>query len=62
MISSSVWMTLESDAVLFTYCATVVRIAPNRVFFEWEEDQGGGKTRRVERVIELHAGEVQPTQ
>jgi Tfp pilus assembly protein PilP len=39
--------------------ANVARIAPDRVFFEWDEDQGGGKTRKVERVVELHAGEVQ---
>src|SRR3954465_5477552 len=38
--------------------ANVVRIAPDRVFFEWDEDLGGGKTRKVERVVELHAGEV----
>jgi hypothetical protein len=38
--------------------ATVVRIAPDRVFFQIEEDAGGGKTKTVERVIELHAGEV----
>jgi type IV pilus assembly protein PilP len=39
--------------------AAVVRIAPDRVFFEWDEDTGGGKTHKVERVVELHAGEVQ---
>jgi len=39
--------------------ASVVRIAPDRVFFEWDEDTGGGKTKKVERVVELHAGEVQ---
>ena len=39
--------------------ANVVRIAPDRVFFEWDEDQGGGQTKRVERVVELHQGEVQ---
>jgi type IV pilus assembly protein PilP len=39
--------------------ATVVRIAPDRVFFEWDEDTGGGKAKKVERVVELHAGEVQ---
>jgi type IV pilus assembly protein PilP len=38
--------------------AAVTRIAPDRVFFEIEEDAGSGKTRKVERVIELHAGEV----
>ncbi len=38
--------------------ASVVRIAPDRVFFTYEEDAGGGKTKTVERVIELHAGEV----
>ncbi len=38
--------------------ATVVRIAPDRVFFEIEEDAGSGKTKKIERVIELHAGEV----
>jgi type IV pilus assembly protein PilP len=39
--------------------AAVVRIAPDRVFFEWDEDQGGGKAKKVEREVELHAGEVQ---
>lgn len=39
--------------------ANVVRVAPDRVFFQYEEDLGNGKTRTVERVIELHAGEVQ---
>jgi hypothetical protein len=38
--------------------ATVMRIAPDRVFFQYEEDAGAGKTKTVERVIELHAGEV----
>jgi type IV pilus assembly protein PilP len=38
--------------------AAVVRIAPDRVFFQIEEDAGGGKTKTVERVIELHAGEL----
>jgi len=38
--------------------ATVVRIAPDRVFFQIEEDAGSGKTKTVERVVELHAGEV----
>ncbi len=38
--------------------ALVVRIAPDRVFFQIEEDAGAGKTRTVERVIELHAGEL----
>jgi type IV pilus assembly protein PilP len=38
--------------------ATVERIAPDRVFFEIEEDAGSGKTKKVERVVELHAGEV----
>jgi type IV pilus assembly protein PilP len=37
--------------------ALVTRIAPDRVFFQIEEDAGGGKTRAVERVLELHAGE-----
>jgi type IV pilus assembly protein PilP len=38
--------------------ATVERIAPDRVLFQIEEDAGSGKVRMVERVIELHAGEV----
>jgi type IV pilus assembly protein PilP len=38
--------------------ALVVRIAPDRVFFQIEEEAGAGKTRTVERVIELHAGEL----
>ncbi|HZS36231.1 MAG TPA: hypothetical protein VFF06_05365 [Polyangia bacterium] len=38
--------------------ANVARIAPDRVFFQIEEDAGGGKTKLVERVIELHAGEL----
>jgi type IV pilus assembly protein PilP len=42
--------------------ATITRIAPASVFFEIEEDMGGGKTRTVERVIELHAGEIAPPQ
>ncbi len=37
--------------------ATVNRIAPDRVFFQIEEDAGGGKTRATERMIELHQGE-----
>jgi len=40
--------------------ALVVRIAPDRVFFNIEEDAGGGKTRTQERMIELHAGELAP--
>ena len=40
--------------------ALVVRIAPDRVFFQIEEDAGGGKMRTVDRVIELHAGELAP--
>ena len=40
--------------------ALVVRIAPDRVFFNIEEDAGSGKTRTQERVIELHAGELAP--
>jgi Tfp pilus assembly protein PilP len=42
--------------------ATVSRIAPDRVFFQIEEEAGAGKTRTVERVIELHAGEMAPAQ
>jgi Tfp pilus assembly protein PilP len=38
--------------------ALVVRIAPDRVFFTMEEEAGAGKTHTVERVIELHAGEL----
>jgi Tfp pilus assembly protein PilP len=38
--------------------ALVVRISPDRVFFQYEEDAGNGKTRTVERVVELHAGEL----
>jgi Tfp pilus assembly protein PilP len=38
--------------------ALVSRVAPDRVFFQQEEDTGqGGKPRLSERVIELHAGE-----
>jgi hypothetical protein len=40
--------------------ALIVRIAPDRVFFNIEEDAGSGKTRTQERVIELHAGELAP--
>jgi hypothetical protein len=38
--------------------ALVTRIAPDRVFFQLEEDMGGGKTKSIERVVELHAGEL----
>jgi hypothetical protein len=38
--------------------ASVVRISPDKVFFQYEEDAGGGKTKMIDRVIELHAGEV----
>ena len=38
--------------------ALVSRVAPDRVFFQMEEDTGqAGKPRLSERVIELHAGE-----
>ena len=38
--------------------ALVERVAPDRVFFQLEEDLGaGGKPKLVERVRELHAGE-----
>jgi hypothetical protein len=38
--------------------ALVSRVAPDRVFFQMEEDTGqAGKPRTSERVIELHAGE-----
>jgi Tfp pilus assembly protein PilP len=38
--------------------ALVTRVAPDRVFFQLEEDTGqGGKPKLSERVIELHAGE-----
>jgi Tfp pilus assembly protein PilP len=38
--------------------ALVTRVAPDRVFFQVEEDLGaGGKPKLIERVIELHAGE-----
>ena len=36
--------------------ATVIRIAPDRVFLQMEEDLGG-KPKMTERVLELHAGE-----
>ena len=38
--------------------ALVQRIAPDRVFFTIDEDAGGGKTRQIEKVVELHAGEI----
>lgn len=38
--------------------ALITRIAPDRVFFQMEEDMGGGKTKAIERVVELHAGEL----
>jgi Tfp pilus assembly protein PilP len=38
--------------------ALVTRIAPDRVFFQLEEDSGGGKPKQVEKVRELHAGEA----
>lgn len=38
--------------------ARVARIASDRVVFEMKEDLGGGRTRTVERVLELHAGEA----
>jgi len=38
--------------------ALITRIAPDRVFFQMEEDMGGGKTKSIERVVELHAGEM----
>jgi Tfp pilus assembly protein PilP len=38
--------------------ALVARVAPDRVFFQMEEDVGnGGKPKLSERVVELHAGE-----
>jgi Tfp pilus assembly protein PilP len=38
--------------------ALVTRVAPDRVFFQLEEDLGnGGKPKITERVVELHAGE-----
>ncbi|HEY1587999.1 MAG TPA: hypothetical protein VGH63_20005 [Polyangia bacterium] len=38
--------------------ALVTRVAPDRVFFQIEEDLGaGGKPKVTERVVELHAGE-----
>ena len=38
--------------------ALVTRVAPDRVFFQMEEDLGaGGKPKLTERVVELHAGE-----
>jgi len=38
--------------------ALVTRVAPDRVFFQIEEDLGGGgKPKLTERVVELHAGE-----
>jgi len=38
--------------------ALVSRVAPDRVFFQLEEDLGGGgKPKLNERVVELHAGE-----
>lgn len=38
--------------------ALVTRVAPDRVFFQLEEDLGnGGKPKLSERVVELHAGE-----
>jgi Tfp pilus assembly protein PilP len=38
--------------------ALVTRVAPDRVFFQLEEDLGaGGKPKLTERVVELHAGE-----
>jgi type IV pilus assembly protein PilP len=38
--------------------ALITRIAPDRVFFQIEEDAGGGKPKVIERVRELHAGDV----
>jgi type IV pilus assembly protein PilP len=38
--------------------ALIARIAPDRVFFTIEEDAGGGKTKQIEKVVELHAGEI----
>ena len=38
--------------------ALVTRVAPDRVFFQLEEDLGnGGKPKLSERVVELHQGE-----
>jgi Tfp pilus assembly protein PilP len=38
--------------------ALVTRVAPDRVFFQMNEDLGGGGKQKVsERVVELHAGE-----
>ncbi|HXU69361.1 MAG TPA: hypothetical protein VN947_08530 [Polyangia bacterium] len=38
--------------------ALVTRVAPDRVFFQIEEDLGGGgKPKVTERVVELHQGE-----
>ena len=38
--------------------ALVTRVAPERVFFQMQEDLGGGGKQKVsERVVELHAGE-----
>jgi type IV pilus assembly protein PilP len=38
--------------------ALVERIAPDRVYFRIDEDNGTDKPKATERVIELHAGEA----
>jgi type IV pilus assembly protein PilP len=38
--------------------ALIARIAPDRVFFQIEEEAGNGKSKAAERVVELHAGEI----
>ena len=37
--------------------AKITRITGDRVYLELREDLGAGKTRLIERVLELHAGE-----
>lgn len=55
---SSMGITIERGNHVSKGDALVTRIGQDRVFFEVEEDLGGGKTRKSERVVELHAGEV----
>ena len=41
-------------------CATVTRVLSDKVVFEFNEDAGGGKTRQVQRNVELYPGEQNP--
>jgi Tfp pilus assembly protein PilP len=55
--TGSGWTLVRGDHVSKTD-ALVTRVAPDRVFFQVDEDLGGGgKPKAVERVVELHAND-----